>query len=153
MTNVLWKGLRYCAERRCIGCLFYSAGGWIFHETGQENFKERETAMSVSLYGNLFFVVIEPSRRSPDLRQCFWTPSMTASSFSCCCRRFFLIPLLQKPSDEKIPLRSYADGDGISGVIKADYDDSGYRGIDLQQYQYSVSRRKNGRVRQWRGLR
>ena len=55
---------------------------------GRKAQKREKKAMSVSLYGNLFFVIVEIVM-AIYTRQFFWTQSMTESSSVCSCRRFF----------------------------------------------------------------
>ena len=50
---------------------------------GRKAQKREKKAMSVSLYGNLFFVIVEI------VMAIYWTQSMTESSSACSCRRFF----------------------------------------------------------------
>lgn len=78
---------------------------------GRKAQKREKKAMSVSLYGNLFFVIVE-------IVMAIYTSSQAVLLDAIYNRSrvlhgllpsLFLIPLLYKPSNEKHPVRLYAD--------------------------------------------
>ena len=109
------EGPPYCAERRCIGCLFLSAEGGFSWERARELQRERNGRCRYRCTGIYFSSLSSWLAIIPDLKAVLLDAVYDGIEFFMLLPSIFLIPLLYKPSDEKIPLRSYADGDGISG--------------------------------------
>jgi len=104
---------------------------------GKKSSKREKKAMSVSLYANLMFVVVELVMAIVTGSQAVLLDGVyDGIEFVMLLPSIFLIPLLYKPSNEKYPF-GHMQMETVFIVVN----DHCYSRFDHEQYQYIISRR------------